>query len=81
MPTATVRDLRNNFARVSLWIANGEEVLVTKDGKPFARLSPVRGPKPASRWPDFAARLRRGFPRGAKGKPLSRIVAESRGDR
>ncbi len=81
MPTATVRDLRNNFARVSLWISNGEEVMVTKDGKPFARLCPVRDPKSAPRWPDLAARLRRGFPKGARGKPLSELVAESRGDR
>ena len=81
MPTATVRDLRNDFARVSLWIANGEEVTVTKDGEPFATLSPIRSrPKPAQ-WPDLAARRRRLFPNGVKGKPVSEIISEGRGER
>ena len=33
MKTATVRDLRNEFARVAAWIENGEEVVITKAGK------------------------------------------------
>ena len=39
--TASVRDLRNDFARLSAWIENGEPVEITKSGKPFARLVPV----------------------------------------
>ena len=39
--TASVRDLRNDFARLSAWIENGEPVEITKGGKPFARLVPV----------------------------------------
>ncbi len=81
MPTATVRDLRNNFARVSLWIANGEAVTVTKDGLPFATLAPIRGQPRAPQWPDLAARRRRLFPCGIKGKPLSEIINEGRGER
>ena len=81
MPTATVRDLRNDFARVSLWIANGEEVTVTKDGQPFAKLSPIRPAKPAPKWPDLAARRRRTFPKGTSGQPLSEIISEGRGER
>ena len=81
MLTATVRDLRNNFARVSLWIANGEEVTVTKDGKPFAILAPIRNRQPASQWPDLAARRRRLFPKGLPGKPVSEIISEGRGER
>ena len=42
MKTATVRDLRNNFARVSAWISAGQEVEITKRGRPLARLVPVR---------------------------------------
>ena len=41
MKTASVRDLRNDFARLSAWIENGEPVEITKGGKPFARLVPV----------------------------------------
>ncbi len=81
MPTATVRDLRNDFARVSLWIANGEEVTVTKDGKPFATLSPIRSGQMAVQWPDLAARRRRLFPSGVKGTPVSELISEGRGER
>ncbi len=45
MKTATVRDLRNNFARVSRWLAAGEKVEVTKRGVPVCHLSPIAPPK------------------------------------
>jgi antitoxin (DNA-binding transcriptional repressor) of toxin-antitoxin stability system len=41
MKRATVADLRNNFRRVSAWIANGEKVEITRRGKPFAQLQPI----------------------------------------
>jgi len=41
MKSATVRDLRNNFARLSAWISTGEEVEITKRGEVMARLVPV----------------------------------------
>ena len=41
MKTASVRELRNDFARLSAWIENGEPVEITKGGKPFARLVPA----------------------------------------
>ena len=40
MKTATIRDLRNQFARVSKWLENGEVVQIVKRGKPFARVIP-----------------------------------------
>ena len=40
MKTATIRDLRNEFARVSKWLAKGETVQIVKRGKPFADLVP-----------------------------------------
>lgn len=46
MKTATARDLRNQFARVSKVIERGESVQIIKRGKPFARLVPE--PKPRS---------------------------------
>ncbi len=33
--TATVADLRNNFATISKWFHNGEAVAITKRGFPF----------------------------------------------
>ncbi len=44
MQTLTVRDLRYDFGKVEAWLADGEEIEITKHGKPVARLSPP-GPK------------------------------------
>jgi antitoxin (DNA-binding transcriptional repressor) of toxin-antitoxin stability system len=41
MKTATVRDLRNRFRRISQWLETGEPVQVLKRGRPFARLLPA----------------------------------------
>lgn len=60
MRTATIRDLRNEFARVAAWIENGEEVVITKAGKSFARLVPNHpAPTPRLVKPDIMARLRK----------------------
>jgi|GEM_PF-716400 len=40
MKTATVRQLRNDFARLSKWLEKGESVQIVKRGKPFARVVP-----------------------------------------
>ena len=45
MKTATIRDLRNEFARVSKWLEKGETVQILKRGKPFARVVPEPKPK------------------------------------
>ena len=45
MKTATVRDLRNGFGRISKWLEAGEVVQVLKRGKPFARVIPEPKPK------------------------------------
>jgi antitoxin (DNA-binding transcriptional repressor) of toxin-antitoxin stability system len=45
MRTATVRDLRNEFSRISKWLEAGESVQVLKRGKPFARVVPERTPR------------------------------------
>ena len=59
MKTATVRDLRNSFARVAAWIEEGEPVEITKAGKVFARLLPVTPDKPRKLVkPDIMAQLK-----------------------
>jgi antitoxin (DNA-binding transcriptional repressor) of toxin-antitoxin stability system len=45
MKTATVRDLRNQFKRISKWLEAGETVQVLKRGKPFARVVPESKPR------------------------------------
>lgn len=41
MKTATVRELRNNFASLAKWIEHGERVTITRNGKNFATLAPA----------------------------------------
>ncbi len=45
MKTATIRDLRNEFARISKWLEKGETVQLVKRGKPFARVVPEAATK------------------------------------
>jgi len=43
MKTASVRELRNDFQRLSKWLAAGETVQILKRGKPIARMVPEPG--------------------------------------
>jgi prevent-host-death family protein len=40
MKTATVRELRNHYTGLLKWLEAGEEVRITRRGKPIARLVP-----------------------------------------
>jgi len=44
MKTATLRDLRNHYSRLMKWLAAGEEIVITKRGRPIARLIPETTP-------------------------------------
>lgn len=60
MKTANVADLRNNFALIAGWIADGETVAIQKRGKPFARIIPAQaGVERPMLKVDFAGRLKR----------------------
>ena len=75
MKTSTVGEIQKNFARVLKEIRVGEEIIVTKRGKPVAKITAM-GPQRNIDWPDFfdeAIEL--------KGKPVSEIVVEAREDR
>jgi antitoxin (DNA-binding transcriptional repressor) of toxin-antitoxin stability system len=57
MKTATVRDLRNNFAMLEAWLSDGEEVCIEKRGEPVAMLTAMRRKAGKTlKKPDFAAR-------------------------
>jgi len=47
MKTTTVRELRNNYAKVLKWVSEGEEVEVTRRGKAVAKVIPVASVIPA----------------------------------
>ncbi|MBX3744339.1 MAG: type II toxin-antitoxin system prevent-host-death family antitoxin [Verrucomicrobiae bacterium] len=82
MKTATVRDLRNGFARISKWIEEGEPVEITKGGKRFARLVPAEPHRPGRfRMPDIEARLNRTFGETCyDAEEVAGGIAASRGD-
>jgi prevent-host-death family protein len=46
MKTTTVRELRNNYAKVLKWVSKGEEVEVTRRGKAVAKVVPVASVNP-----------------------------------
>ena len=75
MKTASVGEIQKNFAGVLRSINAGEQVTITKRGKPVATIRSL-GPKSRIDWPDLyeeAIEL--------KGKLLSDIVIDNRADR
>ena len=75
METATVGEIQKNFSEVLRKIKSGEEIIVTKRGKPVAKITAL-GAKRDIDWPNFFEECIE-----IKGKPLSEIVTEGREDR
>jgi prevent-host-death family protein len=75
MKTATVGEVQKNFGKILKKINAGEEITITKRGKPIAKLTAL-GPKSEIDWPDFYSEAIE-----LKGKPISEIVIEDREDR
>jgi len=81
MKTASIRDVRHDFSRILEWVANGEEVTITKHRRTVARLMPATSPKSISRpMPDVRVRLHKVFGRKViSDKVMRGILDESRG--
>lgn len=82
MKTATIRELQHGLNAVLQRVALGEEITITRRGRPVARITAALPAKRARKpvWPDAMARLAERFPGGApKGKPASELVVEMRG--
>jgi prevent-host-death family protein len=75
METATVGQIQKNFAEVLKKIKSGEEVIVTRRGKPVAKITAL-GAQRNIDWPDFFQDCIE-----LKGKPLSQVIVEGREDR
>ena len=75
MKTATVGEIQKNFSQVLRTINIGEEIIITKRGKPIAKISSL-GPSSKIKWPDFYNEAIE-----VKEKPLSELVIENREDR
>ena len=75
MKTATVGEIQKNFSRILKEIKAGEEIAVTRRGKPVAKIIAL-GPAKKIDWPDFYSEAIE-----LKGKAAGEIVIEGREDR
>ena len=83
MATATVRDLRNHFAKVKKVVESEGEVIVTDKGKPKYRLA-LYSPKQSEKvklGKDHLARMKRHQPHPIRTEAAKSLRDENRGDR
>ena len=77
MKTASVRDLRQDFARVLAWVQAGEEVAITRRRQAVTRLMPLPHQKRVKRpMPDLAARLTKVFGRQVIADKMMRAITD-----
>jgi len=81
MKTASVRDLRQDFARIHAWIQAGEEVAITLRREAIATLVPrPRRTRVRRPMPDLTARLKKVFgPRVIPDRTVKAILDADRG--
>lgn len=75
MRTVSVGDVQKNFAKILDSIQSGERVVITRRGRPVARLTAL-GPQGDVRWPDFLAEAV-----DLPAPPLSEILSRQREER
>ncbi len=73
--TVTLRDANQTFARCIREVEAGEEIVITRNGKPVARLSPINRqrvltPEQQAAWERIKAAMEKGWDIGAG--PLDR---------
>lgn len=57
MKTVTLRELRNDFSKLEVWLSEGEEIRIEKRGQPIAILKGLgKSPEVPAAKPNFAAR-------------------------
>jgi prevent-host-death family protein len=85
---ATLREGQQNLSRLVELASNGEDVLITVDGKPKARLTRAES-VPArespltdkSKWLSELEELRKQYSTGKEGPSVEEILEEDRADR
>lgn len=80
MRTASIREVRHELNRILEWVADGEEVTITRRRQTVARLLPAERKKDSRRnMPDISARLKKVFGRKViSDKTMKDILAENR---
>ena len=80
MKSTTVRELRNNYAKVLKWVSKGEEVEVTRRGKVVAKVVPPVPTRPSEvDWTRSAALNRMMWSTCLTSAQSAAILAESQG--
>ncbi len=79
--TVSLREANQSFARCIREVEAGEEFVITRNGKPVARLSPVSGrrvltPEQEAAWERLKAAMEKGWNIGAG--PLDRDALHER---
>ncbi len=79
--TVSLREANQSFARCIREVVAGEEFVITRNGKPVARLSPVSGrrvltPEQEAAWERLKAAMEKGWNIGAG--PLDRDALHER---
>ncbi|MGX6998443.1 type II toxin-antitoxin system Phd/YefM family antitoxin [Caballeronia sp. KNU42] len=58
MQTVNIHDARTHFSMLVDAAANGEEITITKAGKPVARLGPIQGDRAPRRFGGLKGRVK-----------------------
>jgi prevent-host-death family protein len=80
MKTTTVRELRNNYAKVLKWVSTGQEVQVTRRGKVVAKVVPPDEPALRVDWAQSAARQITGADKALTARQSDRLLKEAQGN-
>ena len=83
MRTASLRQVQHNFGEVLRWLADGDEVQITRRRKVVAKLVPANPARAAKvDWTAHERDLNRAFPNGPlRGSPATDMVLEQRAER
>lgn len=79
MKTATVRTLRNDYAKLLRRVETGEEIAISRRGKIVAHLVPAQRPAASINWTDSAGRALVAKIRPLKAGESAKLRAESQG--
>jgi prevent-host-death family protein len=79
MKTATVRTLRNDYAKLLRRVETGEEISISRRGHVIARLVPAHPDKAGVDWSGSAARRLTRAEKPLSAKVSEKILKESQG--
>lgn len=80
MKTTSVRELRNNYAKVLQWVSAGQEVQVTRRGKVVAKVVPPGGAAQKADWTSSAARRVTVTEKALSAKQSERLLKDAQGN-